>query len=83
MSEVERRRESADKIQVAIDQFVAENEFDGILGDWMVIGSVLTVDEDGDPNGQYFVALRGGTMMEHTALGLIQKAKDVLDDRDD
>lgn len=76
--ETEDRKARATKLGEAIEVYLEGQEFEGMLGDWMLIGSVVHVDDDGDPDAEYFVALSGGSMLQHIVLGLIAKAEDVL-----
>jgi len=78
-SEAVQRRERAAKLGAAIEEYLNGIEHEaGMLGDWLLVGSVVRVDEEGDPDAQYFVALSGGSMLQHHALGLLTKAEDVL-----
>lgn len=79
MSEAERRRAKADVLAQAIQAYMAgEGLSEGMLGDWVVIGTNVYVDEYGDPDAEYFVAMTNGTMLQHTALGLIKRGEMVL-----
>lgn len=78
MTEAEVRRERAAKLSVVIEEYLRapEMEFkaDGMLGDWVLIGTNSFVDEDGDPNAQYFVAMSNGSQLQHITIGLLHKA---------
>lgn len=78
MSEAEERKERAAKLGAAIEAYLEGQGFEGMLGDWMVIGAVVRIDEDSEPDADYFVALSGGSMLQHHALGLLAKAEDAL-----
>jgi hypothetical protein len=71
-------RQAVQATHEVLEQFVMDQGFEGMLGDWIVFGSVVKVDEDGDPDAQYFVAMTGGSLLQHVALGLVEKGKDVL-----
>lgn len=79
-SEVEQRRASSARLAAALEAYLDEQPEGrtGMLGDWVVIGSEVRVDGEGDPDCQYFVAMAGGSMLQHHVLGLLQKAEDVL-----
>lgn len=77
MSPQERKERSA-KLQAAIEEYLDGQGFEGVLGDWMVVGAVVRVDEEGDPDASYFVGFAGGSMLQHTALGLLSKTEDIL-----
>ena len=74
----EQRRARAAKLHAAIEVHLDGLDFNGILGDWLLIGAVVRVDESGEPDAQYFTAMSGGSMLQHHALGLLAKAGDVL-----
>ena len=78
-SDAEERRARSDRIGEAIAANIEHMELRGMLGDWMIVGSSIFVDEDGDPNAQYFVVFSGGSMLQHTALGLLRKGQNVLE----
>lgn len=80
-SDAEERRERAAKIHKAIEEYMADYHIDGIAGDWVLIGAAMTVDDEGDPDCQYFIAMKDGTLLQHVALGLLLKAKEVLADQ--
>ena len=80
--DAEERRERTAKLNVAIEEYLDGQGFTGMVGDWLLIGAVVRIDEDQDPNCQYFVALSGGSMLQHTALGLLRKADHVLTGED-
>jgi hypothetical protein len=73
------------KLHAAIEEYCATLDMQegGMVGDWVVVGAWVYVDEEGDPDAQYFVALAGGSMLQHQVLGLVQKAPDVLRSGDD
>lgn len=81
--EAEKRRARADKLQEAIQEYMEGQGFrpDGTLGEWMVIGCNVYIDQDGDPNAEYFYILGGGSMLQHHALGLLDKANKMLDEQ--
>ena len=74
------RRERSEIIQKALHEFMAAQGYGGMLGDWILVASTVHVDEDGDPNSDYFMAFSGGSMLDHHALGLLSKAEDLLTD---
>lgn len=75
----EERKARAAALGEAIEKYMEGQDFHGILGDWLLVGSAVRVDEAGEPDAQYFVALSGGSMLQHHALGLVAKVEDVLD----
>lgn len=77
MSPEERKARSAN-LNTAIEAYLEGQGFEGMLGDWMVVGAVVRVDEDNDPDATYFIGFSGGSMLQHTALGLLAKGEDVL-----
>lgn len=77
-SETEERKARAAKLHAAIEEYLEGQGFEGILGDWLVVGAVVRVDDEGDPDATYFTAMTGGSMLQHTALGLLAKAEDAL-----
>lgn len=79
----EERREKSNTLAVAINAYLEGQGFVGVLGDWILLGSVVRVDEEGDPDCQYFIAFAGGGMLQHHALGLLAKADDLLTDGND
>lgn len=74
----EERKERSAQLGAALEAYLDGQGFDGMLGDWMVVGAVVRVDEDNDPDATYFVGFSGGSMLQHTALGLLAKGEDVL-----
>lgn len=84
--EAQERRERSEALGRAIQEYMDGQGFEGMLGDWLVFGATVSVDEEGDADAQYFIGFSGGTMLQHHALGLLAKAEDVLlngDDSDD
>lgn len=79
-SESEVRRGRCERLGKAIEAYCQEMGFEHLLGDWIVIGSLVRVDEDGDPNCEYFIAMSGGSMLQHHALGLLAKADEMFSD---
>lgn len=72
------------KLVEAVDLILSRNlEVLGIkedgaqLGDWMVIVSAPSLDSTGEPWSGYAV-LGSGNLLEHNALGLIDKAAEIL-----
>lgn len=57
---------------------MAEMGYEGVLGDWVVVASAVRVDSDGDPNCEYFMAMSGGSMLQHHLLGLLAKADQMV-----
>lgn len=76
------RRAKSDALHKAIEEYLDGQGFEGLLSDWLLIGSVVKIDDDGDPNCTYFVAFSGGSMLQHHALGLLAKGEDVLTGED-
>jgi len=74
------RRDRAAALGEAIEKWSAGMGFEGILGDWIVVGAMVRVDDDGDPNADYFIGFSGGTMLQHVALGLMSKGDEMLSD---
>lgn len=72
------RKERSRKLAEAFETYLEGQGFDGLLGDWLVIGTVVRVDNEGDPDATYFVGFTDGTMLQHVALGLLRKAEDIL-----
>lgn len=79
-NDAEGRMARSAKLQLAIDEYLAECGFEGMLGDWILISAVVRVDEDGEPDCRYSVAMRDGSMLQHIAVGLISKGLDTLED---
>ena len=77
-SDAEERRERAAKIHEAIEKYMADYRIDGVAGDWVLIGTAMSVDDEGDPDCQYFIAMKDGTLLQHVAIGLLIKAREVL-----
>lgn len=78
------RRASSEKVQQAIEEYMSTIDFgaQGVIGDWMVIGTLVYVDESQDEDAQYFMAFRGGSMLQHHVLGLLEQARNMLNDGD-
>lgn len=76
----EERKARSEKLAAAIEEYLEGQEFTGMLGDWLIIGNVVRVDEDGDPNGDYFLGFSGGSMLQHHAYGLVAKCEEMLKD---
>lgn len=56
----------------------------GVLGDWLAVVSMVTVDAEGQPRTRYYLAVKGGTMLPHVALGLLyQGIGELADNTDD
>lgn len=80
MSEAQERRDRAEGLGSALQEYMQGQGFrEGMLGDWIVVAANVFVDEEGDPDAEYFVALSGGSMLQHHALGLLAKAQSVLE----
>lgn len=78
MSDEPDMRRRSEVLATAIENYLDGLGFEGVLGDWMVVGSVVRVEANGEPDAAYFTALRGGSMLQHHALGLLAKAEDAL-----
>lgn len=50
----------------------------GMLGDWMAVVSMVSVDDEGQPRVQYYLTMRGGTMLPHMLHGLLDIGKDLI-----
>lgn len=77
--EPEERRARSRQLHEALEQYLDGQGFSGMLGDWVLVGSVVRVDPDGDPDCEYFVAMAGGSMLQHVAIGLLGKGVQVLE----
>lgn len=51
---------------------------EGMLGDWLAIACFVSVDSEGRPNAQYYVAMKDGTLLPHVAHGLLAQAAEEL-----
>lgn len=65
-------------IAQAIGAWVAalppEDEGDiGVLGDWVAVVSMVRVNEEGKPVTQYYLAMKGGSMLPHVLNGLLNQ----------
>ena len=76
----EERRNRAAALGEAIEKWSEGMGFEGMLGDWIIVGAMVRVDESGDPNADYFIGFSGGTMLQHVALGLMAKGDEMLSD---
>ena len=54
------------------------NAEQGMLGDWMAIACFVSVDSDGRPNAQYYIAMKDGTLLPHAVHGLLAQAREEL-----
>lgn len=52
----------------------------GILGDWMAVVSMVTVDDEECPRAEYYLAMKDGTLLPHVAEGLLAVAAKRLED---
>ena len=73
--------EQSSKVHDAIEGYIADlpsedGEDIGMLGDWLTVASMVTVDAEGQPRTQYYLIMRGGGMLPHVALGLLQVGVD-------
>lgn len=81
----EQRQQASDALHEAIQKYVQDIggldlRADGTLGDWMLVASSVFVDErDSTPNCDYFVAFKGGSMLQHVAYGLLKKGQQLLE----
>lgn len=50
----------------------------GVLGDWLAVACFVSVDSQGRPNAQYYLAMRDGSLLPHVAKGLIVEASEQL-----
>lgn len=79
MAAVPRRDEANAHISEALEAWIAalpdetEGQGIGVLGDWLAVVAMVNVDEQGDARVQYYVALKGGTMLPHIAEGLLRQ----------
>lgn len=73
--------EHNDRIGQAIEEWVQSlpGEDPGILGDWIVVASMVAVDEQGTPRCEYYLGFRGGTMLPHVAKGLLSEGMDQVE----
>lgn len=74
-SESEARRVASDKLGQAITEHIDPS---GMLGDWVVVACSVEVDAEGDPVCQYHMAFSGGSMLDHIAIGLVNKGRELL-----
>lgn len=74
------RREQAARLAATIEQYMTEEGLTGMLGDWALIGSSVSVDDEGDPDAQYFIAMSNGTMLQHHLRGLFGKAVEMMNE---
>lgn len=74
------QRAAQEALAAAIERCIAVNQMpDGdMVGDWMVIGTSVGIDEEQDPRAAYYLLFSRGSMLEHVALGLLSKAEDLL-----
>lgn len=77
MSDAEARRKESDLLGQAINQYIKP---EGVLGDWMVIACSTQVDDEGEPMAQYHIGFSGGSMLDHHALGLLDRGRWMLED---
>lgn len=50
----------------------------GVLGDWLAVVSMVSVDSAGDPRVMYYLVMRNGTMLPHVAKGLLYQGLEEL-----
>jgi hypothetical protein len=69
----------------AIEKWVTELPWEGeeprnegMLGDWLAIACFVSVDGEGRPNAQYYIAMKDGTLLPHVAHGLLTQAEEEL-----
>lgn len=74
------RRPLSEKLGKGIEEYLEGQGFRGVLGDWLLVGCTVRIDEEGDADAEYFVGMSGGSMLQHHALGLLAKAEDVLEE---
>jgi hypothetical protein len=55
-----------------------EGKGPGIVGDWVAVMTMVDVTPDGHPVAQYYVAMKGRSMLPHVVEGLLQKGIDEL-----
>jgi hypothetical protein len=79
--EAERRQAASAKLQVAIEEYLsAYPEIDpgAQLGDWLLVTAAVRVNDDLEADADYYLAFRGGSMLAHVAVGLLDIARDLL-----
>lgn len=68
-------------VSKALEEWVAGLPFEGdgdigILGEWIAVVTMVTVDSEGDPKVEYYLAMRNGTLLPHIATGLLHEGLD-------
>lgn len=72
-------KESSEAVARSLEEWVAalpeeETGTDvGVLGDWLVIVSMVRVEADGQAVTQYYLTMKGGGMLPHVARGLLHQ----------
>lgn len=69
--------EANEAVSAALEAWVDSLPMDepggkGILGEWIAVVCMVDIN-DGVPGAQYYLAMRGGNMLPHTAEGLLRQ----------
>jgi hypothetical protein len=76
---------ATEKIGQAIEEHIAslpdqtDGQGAGMLGDWIAVVSMVSVDDAGQPRTQYYLVMREGNMLPHVAKGLLYEGIDEAD----
>lgn len=55
-----------------------DGESVGVLGDWVAVVAMVDIGSEGQPVCNYYVAVKGGSMLPHVANGLLSRGMDEL-----
>lgn len=80
MDRIEANRAIAASIEEWVGSLRDETDGDGpgILGDWMTIACMVSVNEDGIPMAKYYLGMKDGAMLPHVAKGMLYQALEEL-----
>lgn len=75
------QRVASENLQEAISSNLRANGMEGdeVLGDFVVVATGVSLDEDGEPETSYYMAFRDGYLQHHVALGLLHKAVGLIE----
>jgi hypothetical protein len=73
-------QEANAQVARSLEEWVSSLPFEGggdvgVLGDWLAIVCMVSVDSEGDPRAEYYLCMKDGSLLPHVAEGLLAVAE--------